>query len=84
MTVKNKNNSQCISENVKDVINKYFEDMDGHKPNGLYELVLTQVEKPLFETVMENTKGNISLAAELLGINRGTLRNRLRKYGLDK
>ena len=84
MTVKNKNNSQCISENVKVVINKYFEDMDGHKPNGLYELVLTQVEKPLFETVMENTHGNISQAAELLGLNRGTLRNQLRKYGLDK
>jgi len=47
VTAKSENNSQCISEHVKEVINKYFNDMDGHKPNGLYELVLTQL-LPLF------------------------------------
>jgi Fis family transcriptional regulator len=44
---------------------------------------MSQVERPLFEIVMENTRGNISRAAQLLGLNRATLRSRLRKYGLD-
>lgn len=84
-----KNNSQNIktnglSDSVREALEKYFEDLDGHPPNDLYELVLTQIEKPLFETVMNHTRGNMSKASELLGLNRGTLRNRLVKYGLEK
>ncbi len=61
---------------------KYFHDLDGHEPADLYELVLTEVEAPLFESVLRHTHGNVSRAAELLGMNRGTLRSRLRKYDL--
>jgi Fis family transcriptional regulator len=49
----------------------------------LYELILSQVEKPLFESVLKNTRGNLSKAAQVLGMNRGTLRTRLKKYGLE-
>lgn len=72
-----------ISESVRDAMERYFTDLDGHDPGDLYELVLSQVERPLFEIVMQNTRGNISRAAQLLGLNRATLRSRLRKYGLD-
>ena len=82
----NTKNNKCngLSETVKESLEKYFEDMDGHDPCNLYELIITQVEKPLFETVMQNTGGNVSQAALLLGLNRGTLSNRLKKYGLDQ
>lgn len=73
-----------LSDCVREVMNKYFTDLDGHEACDLYELVLSQVEKPLFEVVMKNTRGNVSQAAITLGMNRGTLRSRLKKYGLDK
>jgi Fis family transcriptional regulator len=72
-----------LSDSVRDAMERYFRDLDGQDPGDLYELVLSQVERPLFEIVMENTRGNISRAAQLLGLNRATLRSRLRKYGLD-
>lgn len=72
-----------LSDSVRDAIDRYFRDLDGHDPGDLYELVLTQVERPLFEAVMKNTRGNVSHAAQLLGLNRATLRSRLKKYGLD-
>ncbi|MFT5131761.1 MAG: Fis family transcriptional regulator [Gammaproteobacteria bacterium] len=78
------NTSKCLGDYVKDAMDKYFSDMDGHEPNNLHELVMSQVEKPLIESVINNARGNISRASELLGLNRGTLRNRMQKYGLDK
>ena len=88
MTITKKNTQNVktngLSESVREAIEKYFEDLDGHPSNDLYELVMTQIEKPLFETVMNHTRGNMSKASELLGLNRGTLRNRLIKYGLEK
>lgn len=76
--------SKCLCDNVKEVIEKYFRDMDGHEPDNLHELIMSQVEKPLIESVIDSTRGNLSRAAQLLGLNRGTLRNRMQKYGLDK
>ena len=60
----------------------YIVELDGHDASDLYELFLEQVEKPLFEVVMDNADGNITKASDILGMNRGTLRTRLRKYGL--
>jgi Fis family transcriptional regulator len=48
----------------------------------LYELILAEVEAPLMEAVMEYTKGNQSRAAIVLGLSRGTLRKKLKLYGL--
>ena len=72
-----------LRDNVREAMERYFHDMDGHDPAGLYDLFMSEVEKPLFEVVMENTGGNISRAAQLLGLNRATLRSRLDKYGID-
>jgi Fis family transcriptional regulator len=56
--------------------------LNGHKPGDLYELVLGEVELPLFSSVMNYTQGNQSRAAEILGINRATLRKKLKHYYL--
>ena len=77
-------NGTGLGDSVRDAMERYFEDLNGHDPDDLYDLVLSQVEKPLFEVVMNNTQGNLSRAAQLLGLNRATLRNRLKKYGLDE
>jgi len=60
----------------------YFRDLNGHKPNALYDLVLGEVEPPLFEAVLDYTGGNQSRAAEILGLNRATLRKKLKQYEL--
>lgn len=73
-----------LCELVRDSLDRYFEDLNGQVPANLYELVLAQVERPLFETVMRETGGNMSRAADMLGMNRATLRQRLEKYGLKK
>ena len=67
---------------VKDALERYFEDLNGQPPADLYELVMAQIEQPLLKVVMRETRGNISKAALLLGINRATLRKKLRKYRL--
>jgi Fis family transcriptional regulator len=62
----------------------YFSELNGQEPARLYELVLSQVEQPLLEVVMHQTQGNISRAAQFLGMNRATLRKKLNKYGLTE
>ncbi|PCJ87119.1 MAG: DNA-binding transcriptional regulator Fis [Thiotrichaceae bacterium] len=81
------NNNQEISQlshAVKHSIRRYLYELDGTQPNNMYNLVLKQIEQPLFEAILEHTKGNQSRAAELLGLNRGTLRKKLRSYNLHK
>jgi Fis family transcriptional regulator, factor for inversion stimulation protein len=65
-----------------DALNSYFASLNGHKPGQLYDLVLREVEEPLFRAVLDYSEGNQSRAAEILGINRGTLRKKLKNYGL--
>lgn len=76
--VKNKPLSALTGE----ALDGYFAKLNGHRPGDLYQLVLGEVEKPLFKAVLEYTNGNQSEAAEILGINRGTLRKKLRTYNL--
>jgi len=68
---------------VRKALDKYFADLDGHDAGELYQLMLGEVEKPLLEKVMLHTKGNQTQASQMLGINRGTLRKKLKQYGLD-
>jgi len=60
----------------------YLKTLNGHRPAELYKLVLTEVERPLFKNVLDYADGNQSEAAEILGINRGTLRKKLIAYNL--
>ncbi|MCZ8133333.1 MAG: DNA-binding transcriptional regulator Fis [Steroidobacteraceae bacterium] len=71
-----------LREHTATALNTYFEQLNGHKPARLYDLVLREVEEPLFRAVMDYAAGNQSQAAVILGINRGTLRKKLKEYGL--
>ena len=72
-----------LSSLTDECLASYFENLNGHKPGDLYQLVMGEVEKPLFRAVLTYTKGNQSEAAEILGINRGTLRKKLKDYKLQ-
>jgi Fis family transcriptional regulator, factor for inversion stimulation protein len=71
-----------LSSLTDECLNSYFENLNGHKPGDLYQLVIGEVEKPLLRAVLSYTHGNQSEAAEILGINRGTLRKKLKAYKL--
>jgi DNA-binding protein Fis len=80
--MKSDGNSKPLGELVTNALEQYFDDLNGEIATDLYALFLKEVEKPLLQVVLRETKGNLSLAAKVLGINRGTLRTRLNKYGL--
>ncbi|MDR0717096.1 MAG: Fis family transcriptional regulator [Azoarcus sp.] len=66
-----------IADAVLCTLEQYFRDLDGEKPMAVYEMVIKSVEKPMLQYVLDRTHGNQSAAAELLGINRNTLRRKL-------
>ncbi|MEO0346409.1 MAG: DNA-binding transcriptional regulator Fis [Pseudomonadota bacterium] len=68
---------------TESALEDYFKKLNGTAPGDLYDLVLSEVERPLFRTVMAYTEGNQSRAAEILGINRGTLRKKLKTYAIS-
>ncbi len=68
---------------VKQSLDRYFHDLNGEKTTGVYEMVISEVEKPLLEIVMRHVKSNQCKAAEILGINRNTLRKKLKLYKLN-
>ena len=71
-----------LREHAAAALGAYFERLNGYRPSGLYELVIREVEEPLFRAVLRHTAGNQCRAAEILGINRGTLRRKLEDYGI--
>ena len=74
----------ALAKCVKRSMERYFKDMNGHKAADLYALVLSEVEKPLLEVVMKHADSNQCRASEMLGINRNTLRKKLKLHKLDK
>lgn len=71
---------QCVLRSL----DQYFVNLDGAKPHALHEMVLQAVERPLLRFAMQRCEGNQSAAAQLLGINRNTLRKKLSDYGLGE
>ena len=71
-----------LRKHTEDALHQYFESLNGDRPGDLYTLVMGEVEQPLFKAVMDYTQGNQSQAAGILGINRGTLRKKLKTYSL--
>jgi len=69
---------------IRSSLSQFLNDLDGENPGNVYDLVMQQVEEPLLELIMQHVEGNQSKAAECLGINRGTLRKKLRSYNLHK
>jgi Fis family transcriptional regulator len=65
-------------------LNRYFKDLDGETPSEIYNMVLGAMEKPLLIFILDRSEGNQTRAAEMLGINRNTLRKKMREYGLSE
>ena len=74
--------SSELHDCVKRTLNRYFRDLDGQAPHALYQMVLQCVERSMLEVVMKHAAGNQSAAADILGINRNTLRRKLTEHGL--
>src|SRR5205823_5259407 len=71
-----------LRNHAERALSDYFTSLNGHRPARLYDLVLREVEEPLFRVVLDYVHGNQSRAADILGINRGTLRKKLKQFGL--
>ena len=76
------NSQDDIAASVRLAMQQYFLDLDGEAPQPIYDMVLAQVEKPLIEVVLAHAQGNQTRAAELLGLNRNTLRKKMKPYDL--
>ena len=74
--------NQPLHDSVRQSLENYLTQLKGQSPSNLYELILAEVEAPLMEAVMSYTKNNQSRAAIILGLSRGTLRKKLKMYGL--
>lgn len=71
-----------LSALTDEALRNYFASLNGHRPADLYQLVIGEVEKPLLNAVLRYANGNQCVAATILGINRGTLRKKLRAHNL--
>lgn len=82
-SVADKQESEPLSDCVRRALRGYFKQLDGHAAANMYQMVLSEVEHPLLEIVMDHTDGNQTHAANILGISRSTLRKKLALYDLD-
>lgn len=73
-------NENELTRCVRKAIESYFKDLDGERPCAIYDMVLRCVEKPLLESVLHRAKGNQTHAAQMLGLNRNTLRKKMQEH----
>ncbi|MDH4181895.1 MAG: Fis family transcriptional regulator [Betaproteobacteria bacterium] len=76
------NGSNEIGRSVERSLDEYFRKLDGESPTGVYDMVIGHVERALLASVLERANGNQTQAADMLGVNRNTLRSKLAKYHL--
>ncbi|GAA4340720.1 Fis family transcriptional regulator [Pigmentiphaga soli] len=69
-----------LEECVRHTLERYFRDLDGESPSCIWDMVQTAIERPMLEVVLQRAQGNQSRAADMLGINRNTLRKKLDHY----
>jgi Fis family transcriptional regulator len=69
-----------LSVSVSECLDDYFKSLNGHAPAELYEMILEQIEPPLLRATLRYCDNNQSRAAEVLGLNRATLRKKLRQH----
>jgi Fis family transcriptional regulator len=75
-------NDNEMARVVRRAIEGYFKDLDGERARGVYDMVINCVEKPLLESVLHRVQGNQTHAAQMLGINRNTLRKKMKAHGI--
>ena len=76
------NGSNDICRSVEKSLDDYFRRLDGEPPHGVYDMVIGNVERSLLSLIMHRAGGNQTHAADMLGLNRNTLRSKLSKYGI--
>ncbi len=81
-TVNTSGNAVTLRDSVEVALKNYLAQLDGAPVTEVYQLVLSEVEAPLLEQVMKYTRNNQTRASNMLGLNRGTLRKKLKQYGL--
>ena len=80
--VSQKSKSKPLSEQVRKAMKKYFSTLEGSNPANVYEMVMTEVEPEILKAVMRHTNENQSKSADILGMNRATLRKKLHRYNI--
>ena len=76
--------NECkLSVAVNESLEDYFTHLDGQPPHAIYDMVLGCVEKPMLEFILNKVGGNQSKAAEILGLNRNTLRKKMAEYNIS-
>ena len=76
------NHNQSLRDCVDQAMDNYFKHLDGQAVTDVYDMVMAEVEAPMLEVVMKYTRHNQTKAAQVLGLNRGTWRKKLKRYGL--
>ena len=76
------NGGNDICRSVEKSLDDYFQRLDGEQPHNIYDMVIGNVERSLLSLIMHRTGGNQTHAADMLGLNRNTLRSKLSKYGI--
>ncbi len=71
-----------LRHSVAIALTTYLANLDGQEVTDVYNMVLAEVEAPLLEEVMRYTRNNQTKASQMLGLNRGTLRKKLKQYDL--
>lgn len=71
-----------IRESVTKAMQSYLAHLDGQDATDVYDMVLAEVEEPLLQAIMRYTRKNQTRAATMLGLNRGTLRKKLKQYNM--
>ena len=78
----NKEDRKSLKYQVGLALRRYFKELDGNKATNVFEMVIKEVEKPMLEEVLKFCNGNKSQASKILGINRVTLRTKLKQYNI--
>jgi Fis family transcriptional regulator len=71
-----------LRDSVSVAVRRYLDQLDGQMSTDVYQMVLAEIEAPLLEEIMAYTRNNQTKASLMLGLNRGTLRKKLKQYNL--
>jgi Fis family transcriptional regulator len=82
-SVAKKKNTSQLQQSVEQAIQKYLDDLDGELPCNLFDTIISEIEQPMLKTVLHHCDNNQSRTAACLGINRGTLRKKLKQYHIE-
>jgi Fis family transcriptional regulator len=84
MSAQKTTDTKPLSHYVSHSLDGFFKALNGHAPKDLYGMILEQVEPPLLKATLKYCGGNQSRAASILGLNRATLRKKLRQHKIKE